>query len=227
VPADVIVCAACRLPRGLHKVWGTRDAEGYHLEYGYACMGYEIAGGLGVKMATPDREVVVLVGDGSYLMMAQELATAIQEGIKITVVLLDNHGFASIGGLSAAVGCGGFATEYRRRTASGALDGTHVSVDFAANARSLGAHAVVAADPASLGHALIRARGAGSCADAAGCRADPAGSRAGCAGSCAGGAASCADGAGSCADGAARLADGAASLADGAASFPERCCFLR
>ena len=160
-PRDVIVCAAGSLPGDLHKLWRSRDPKGYHLEYGYSCMGYEIAGGLGIKLAAPDREVVVLVGDGSYLMMAQELATAIQEGIKITVVLLDNHGFASIGGLSAAVGCGGFATEYRRRTASGALDGTHVSVDFAANARSLGAHAVVAADPASLGHALIRARDAG------------------------------------------------------------------
>ena len=159
-PRDVIVCAAGSLPGDLHKLWRSRDPKGYHLEYGYSCMGYEIAGGLGIKLAAPDREVVVLVGDGSYLMMAQELATAIQEGIKISVVLLDNHGFASIGGLSAAVGCGGFATEYRRRTASGALDGTHVSVDFAANARSLGAHAVVAADPASLGHALIRARDA-------------------------------------------------------------------
>jgi 3D-(3,5/4)-trihydroxycyclohexane-1,2-dione acylhydrolase (decyclizing) len=121
-------------------------------------MGYEIAGGLGVKLAAPDREVVVLVGDGSYLMMAQELATAVQEGIKITVVLLDNHGFSSIGGLSSAVGCGGFATEYRRRTSAGTLDGDYVSVDFAANAASLGAKAIAAADLGTLRHALAEAR---------------------------------------------------------------------
>ena len=81
-------------------------------------MGYEIAGGLGVKMAAPDREVYVLVGDGSYLMMAQEIVTAVQEGIKLTIVLLDNHGFASIGGLSESVGSGGFGTRYRYRDAA-------------------------------------------------------------------------------------------------------------
>jgi 3D-(3,5/4)-trihydroxycyclohexane-1,2-dione acylhydrolase (decyclizing) len=155
---DVIVCAAGSLPGDLHKLWRSRDSKGYHLEYGYSCMGYEIAGGLGVKLAAPDREVVVLVGDGSYLMMAQELATAVQEGLKMTVVLLDNHGFSSIGGLSAAVGCGGFATEYRCRTGSGALDGEHVRVDFAANAASLGANALVAADAASLRRAVAEAR---------------------------------------------------------------------
>ncbi len=156
---DVIVCAAGSLPGDLHKLWRSRDPKGYHLEYGYSCMGYEIAGGLGVKLAAPDREVVVLVGDGSYLMMAQELATAVQEGIKITVVLLDNHGFSSIAGLSTAVGCGGYATEYRRRTASGALDGEHVSVDFAANAESLGAKAIVATDVEALRRAIRDARG--------------------------------------------------------------------
>src|SRR5439155_25270407 len=127
-------------------------------EYGYSCMGYEIAGGLGVKMAAPDREVVVLVGDGSYLMMAQELATAVQEGIKLTVVLLDNRGFASIGGLSESVGCRGFGTEYRRRTASGCLDGQYVPVDFAANAASLGARVITANDRASLTRAIADAR---------------------------------------------------------------------
>jgi 3D-(3,5/4)-trihydroxycyclohexane-1,2-dione acylhydrolase (decyclizing) len=157
-PRDVIVCAAGSLPGDLHKLWRSRDPKGYHLEYGYSCMGYEIAGGLGVKLAAPDREVVVLVGDGSYLMMAQELATAVQEGIKITVVLLDNHGFSSIGGLSTAVGCGGFATEYRRRTSAGTLDGDYVRVDFAANAASLGAKAIAAADLGTLRHALAQAR---------------------------------------------------------------------
>jgi len=152
-PRDVIVCAAGSLPGDLHKLWRSRDPKSYHLEYGYSCMGYEIAGGLGVKMAAPDREVVVLVGDGSYLMMAQELVTAVQEGIKITVVLLDNHGFSSIGGLSQSVGCAGFGTEYRQRTKHG-LDGEHVAVDFAANAASLGAHVVSVRDRASLPGAL-------------------------------------------------------------------------
>jgi 3D-(3,5/4)-trihydroxycyclohexane-1,2-dione acylhydrolase (decyclizing) len=151
---DVIVCAAGSLPGDLHKLWRARDSKGYHLEYGYSCMGYEIAGGLGVKLAAPDREVVVLVGDGSYLMMAQELATAVQEGVKLTVVLLDNHGFSSIGGLSQSVGCGGFGTEYRARTATGQLDGDHVRVDFAANAASLGARVLPVETRDALGPAI-------------------------------------------------------------------------
>ena len=155
---DVIVCAAGSLPGDLHKLWRSRDTKGYHLEYGYSCMGYEIAAGIGVKLAAPDRQVFVLVGDGSYLMMAQEIATAIQEGIKVTIVLLDNHGFSSIGGLSESVGCGGFGTEYRRRSPSGDLDGEYVPVDFAANAASLGADAVTAATRDALGAALARAR---------------------------------------------------------------------
>src|SRR5208283_4708035 len=109
-PRDVVVCAAGSMPGDLHKLWRTRDAKGYHVEYGYSCMGYEIAGGLGVKMAAPDRDVYVLVGDGSYLMMAQELVTAVQEGIKLTVVLVENHGFASIGALSETVGSARFGT---------------------------------------------------------------------------------------------------------------------
>jgi 3D-(3,5/4)-trihydroxycyclohexane-1,2-dione acylhydrolase (decyclizing) len=157
-PRDVIVCAAGSLPGDLHKLWRSRDVKGYHLEYGYSCMGYEIAGGLGVKLAAPEREVFVLVGDGSYLMMAQELATAIQEGIKINVVLFNNCGFSSIGGLSASVGCDGFGTEYRRRTASGDLDGASVDVDFVANAASLGAKAITTADAASLRRAIADAR---------------------------------------------------------------------
>ena len=94
-PRDVVVCAAGSMPGDLHKMWRTSDAKGYQVEYGYSCMGYEIAGGLGVKMAAPDREVIVMVGDGSYLMMAQELVTAVQEGIKLVVVIVQNHGFAS------------------------------------------------------------------------------------------------------------------------------------
>jgi 3D-(3,5/4)-trihydroxycyclohexane-1,2-dione acylhydrolase (decyclizing) len=138
-PRDVVVCAAGSMPGDLHKMWRTRDAKGYQVEYGYSCMGYEIAGGLGVKMAAPDREVIVMVGDGSYLMMAQELVTAVQEGIKLVVVIVQNHGFASIGALSETVGAPQFGTRYRYRGQSGRLDGDLLPVDLAANAASLGA----------------------------------------------------------------------------------------
>jgi 3D-(3,5/4)-trihydroxycyclohexane-1,2-dione acylhydrolase (decyclizing) len=138
-PRDVVVCAAGSMPGDLHKLWRTRDPKGYHVEYGYSCMGYEIAGGLGVKMAAPDRDVYVLVGDGSYLMMAQELVTAVQEHVKLTVVLVQNHGFASIGSLSEAVGSQRFGTAYRyRNPETGRLDGDVLPVDLAANAASLG-----------------------------------------------------------------------------------------
>ena len=122
-------------------------------------MGYEIAGGLGVKMAAPDREIYVMVGDGSYLMMNSEIVTSIQEGCKLTIVLVDNHGFSSIGGLSQSVGSGGFGTRYRyRNPQSGQLDGEPMPVDFAANARSLGAHAIQAHHLPSLKMALERAK---------------------------------------------------------------------
>jgi len=138
-PRDVMVCAAGSMPGDLHKMWRTSDAKGYQVEYGYSCMGYEIAGGLGVKMAAPDREVIVMVGDGSYLMMAQELVTAVQEGIKLVVVIVQNHGFASIGGLSETVGAPQFGTRSRYRSLDGRLDGDVLPVDLAANAASLGA----------------------------------------------------------------------------------------
>jgi 3D-(3,5/4)-trihydroxycyclohexane-1,2-dione acylhydrolase (decyclizing) len=158
-PRDIVLCAAGSLPGDLHKLWRTRDEFGYHLEYGNSCMGYEIAGGLGAKLAAPDREVYVMVGDGSYLMMAQEIVTAVQEGVKLTIVLIDNHGYASIGGLSEAVGSGGFGTRYRQRNpATGQLDGPTVVVDFAANARSLGAHVIAAPDLLSLRQALAEAQ---------------------------------------------------------------------
>ena len=158
-PTDVIVNAAGSLPGDLHKLWRARDPKQYHLEYGYSCMGYEIAAGLGVKMAAPDREVYVLVGDGSYLMLAQELVTSIQEGVRLTVLILDNHGFASIGGLSQSVGCAGFLTRYKQRDrATGQLDGDVVAVDFAANAASLGAHAIRACTAAQIRAALEAAR---------------------------------------------------------------------
>ena len=156
-PSDIMVCAAGSLPGDLHKLWRTRQPGGYHMEYGYSCMGYEIAGGLGARMACPEREVYVLVGDGSYLMMAQEIVTALQEGIKLNIVLLDNHGFSSIGGLSRGCGNEGMGTEYRYRR-DGKYDGDVVPVDFAANAASLGAWTARARTGNELSAALIAAR---------------------------------------------------------------------
>jgi 3D-(3,5/4)-trihydroxycyclohexane-1,2-dione acylhydrolase (decyclizing) len=147
-PRDVVVCAAGSMPGELHKLWRTRDPKQYHVEYGYSCMGYEIAGALGVKMAAPDREVFSMVGDGSYLMMSSEIVTAVQEGIKLIIVLVDNHGFKSIGGLSRSLGTDGFGTQYRfRKNGSLGLDGDKapgavLPIDLVANAASLGAEAV-------------------------------------------------------------------------------------
>ena len=155
----VVVCAAGSMPGELHRLWRAQDPKGYHVEYGYSCMGYEIAGGLGVKLAAPGREVFVLVGDGSYLMMAQELVTAVQEGIKIIVVLVQNHGFASIGALSETVGVARFGTQYRYRDpATGRLDGGVLPVDLAANAESLGVRVHRAETIAGLRAALEAAR---------------------------------------------------------------------
>ncbi|MFD1540165.1 3D-(3,5/4)-trihydroxycyclohexane-1,2-dione acylhydrolase (decyclizing) [Nonomuraea guangzhouensis] len=134
----VVICAAGSMPGDLHKLWRPSGPGSYHVEYGYSCMGYEIAGGLGVKMAVPDREVFVMVGDGSYLMMAQELVTAVAEGVKLIVVLVDNSGFASIGRLSESVGAERLGTSYAYR-GSGRYDGAGLPVDLAANAASLGA----------------------------------------------------------------------------------------
>jgi 3D-(3,5/4)-trihydroxycyclohexane-1,2-dione acylhydrolase (decyclizing) len=158
-PRDVVVCAAGSMPGDLHKLWRTRDPKGYHVEYGYSCMGYEIAGGLGAKMASPDRDVYVMVGDGSYLMMAQELVTAVQEGVKLIVVLVQNHGFASIGALSEELGAQRFGTWYRYRDAdSGRLDGAVLPVDLAANAESLGVRVLRAGGVDDLRAALTEAK---------------------------------------------------------------------
>ena len=143
-PQDVVVCAAGSMPGDLHKLWRTRDPKGYHVEYGFSCMGYEIAGGLGVKLAAPERDVYVLVGDGSYLMLSSELVTAVQERQKLTIVLVDNRGFKSIGGLSRSLGTDGFGTLYRyRRNGSLGVDSAdsadYLPVDLATNAESLGA----------------------------------------------------------------------------------------
>ncbi len=159
-PQDVVVCAAGSMPGDLHKLWRTRDRKGYHVEYGFSCMGYEIAGGLGVRMAAldagEDRDVVVMVGDGSYLMLSQELVTAVQEGIKLVVVLVQNHGFASIGALSESLGSQRFGTRYRYRTGTG-LDGDVLPVDLAANAASLGARVLSVSDLAGFEKALAEA----------------------------------------------------------------------
>jgi 3D-(3,5/4)-trihydroxycyclohexane-1,2-dione acylhydrolase (decyclizing) len=147
-PEAIMVCAAGSLPGDLHKLWRARHPKNYHLEYGYSCMGYEIAGGLGIKMAAPERDVYVMVGDGSYLMLSAEIVTSIQEGYKLIVVLLDNQGFKSIGALSRSLGQDGFGTRYtypQNGVLPGDSAGAEVQplpVDLAANARSLGAQVI-------------------------------------------------------------------------------------
>jgi 3D-(3,5/4)-trihydroxycyclohexane-1,2-dione acylhydrolase (decyclizing) len=160
-PRDILLSAAGSHPGDLHKLWRTRAPNGYHLEYGYSTMGYEIPGALGAKLADPTREVFVFLGDGTYLMAPSEIVTSIQEGIKIIIVLVDNHGFASIGGLSRSLGQQGFGTSYRHRSASGQLDGDFIQVDYAANARSLGANAIKAETLAELKAALETAKASG------------------------------------------------------------------
>jgi 3D-(3,5/4)-trihydroxycyclohexane-1,2-dione acylhydrolase (decyclizing) len=145
--ADIVLNAAGSMPGDLHKLWRSRDPQAYHVEYGFSCMGYEIAAGLGVALAAPERNVVVLVGDGSYLMLATELVTAVAERLHLTVVLVQNHGYASIGALSGSVGADRFGTAYRyRNPVTGRHDGDVLPVDLAANAESLGARVVRAAD---------------------------------------------------------------------------------
>ena len=158
-PRDMLLSAAGSHPGDLHKLWRTRTPNGYHMEYGYSCMGYEIPGAIGAKLADPSREIYVFLGDGTYLMMPSEIVTSVQEGIKLIIVLVDNHGFASIGGLSQSLGQGGFGTKYCFRSkASGQLDGEPIPVDFAANAASLGAHAIKASNLAELKAALATAK---------------------------------------------------------------------
>jgi 3D-(3,5/4)-trihydroxycyclohexane-1,2-dione acylhydrolase (decyclizing) len=158
-PEATIVHAAGGLPGDLHKLWRSKAPGDYHSEYGYSCMGYEIAGALGVKMARPERDVYALVGDGSYLMLSQEIATSVQEGRKITVVLFDNHGYDCIHNLQRGCGSAGFGNEFKRRDeGSGRLEGPVVPVDFVANARSLGAAAFCAESEDGLRRALDEAR---------------------------------------------------------------------
>ena len=147
-PEAIMVCAAGSLPGDLHKLWRARHPKNYHMEYGYSCMGYEIAGGLGIKMAAPERDVYVMVGDGSYLMMNSEIVTSIQEHYKLIIVLLDNSGFKSIGALSRSLGQDGFGTRYvyphngQWPTDTAGVDVQALPVDLAANARSLGAQVI-------------------------------------------------------------------------------------
>lgn len=156
---DVVLNAAGSMPGDLHKLWRTRNPKGYHMEYGNSTMGYEIAGGLGVKMADPSREVYVMVGDASYLMMNSEIVTAVQEGMKLIIIIVDNHGFASIGGLSKSIGSDGFGTKYRYRNEDGQLTGETLPVDYGANAGSLGAYVMRAANRDELADAVLKAQG--------------------------------------------------------------------
>jgi 3D-(3,5/4)-trihydroxycyclohexane-1,2-dione acylhydrolase (decyclizing) len=161
-PRDVVVCAAGSMPGDLHKLWRTRDPKGYHVEYGYSCMGYEVAGGLGVRLACPDRDVFIMVGDGSYLMMATELVTAVQEGIKVITVLVQNHGYASIGSLSEELGSQRFGTRYRyRNPETGRLDGDKLPVDLAANAASLGVEVIKTTTAGEFAEAIKAAKAVG------------------------------------------------------------------
>jgi 3D-(3,5/4)-trihydroxycyclohexane-1,2-dione acylhydrolase (decyclizing) len=163
-PTDVVVCAAGSMPGDLHKLWRTRDRKQYHVEYGYSCMGYEIAGALGVKLADPAREVYALVGDGSYLMLSEAIVTSLQERAKLVVVLVDNHGFASIGSLSRSLGTDGFGTQFREsKPGVRGLDSErdpapYLPVDLAANAESLGAHVIRARGISEFRDALLAAK---------------------------------------------------------------------
>ncbi|WP_406121966.1 3D-(3,5/4)-trihydroxycyclohexane-1,2-dione acylhydrolase (decyclizing) [Streptomyces canus] len=155
---DVVINAAGSLPGDLHKLWRARSPRQYHLEYGYSCMGYEIPAAIGVQQATPDTPVWALVGDGTYLMMPTELVTAVQEGLPINLVLIQNHGYASIGGLSESVGGERFGTAYRYRAADGTFSGAPLPVDLAANAASLGMDVLRAKTVRELREALTTAR---------------------------------------------------------------------
>ncbi|MER5943420.1 3D-(3,5/4)-trihydroxycyclohexane-1,2-dione acylhydrolase (decyclizing) [Streptomyces sp. NPDC001928] len=158
--SDVIINAAGSLPGDLHKMWRARSRDQYHLEYGYSCMGYEIPAAIGVKLAAPERHVWALVGDGTYLMMPTEIVTAVQEGVAIKVLLVQNHGYASIGGLSEETGAERFGTAYRHRADDGTFTGAPLPVDLAANAASLGMRVLRAKTVSDLREALAEARAA-------------------------------------------------------------------
>jgi 3D-(3,5/4)-trihydroxycyclohexane-1,2-dione acylhydrolase (decyclizing) len=156
---DVLVSAAGSQPGDLHKLWRARTPNSYHMEYGYSCMAYEIPAAIGVKLADPSREVYAWVGDGTYLMNPTEIVTAVQEGIKLIIVVVDNSGFSSIGGLSNSLGSGGFGTRFRQRDLhTDQLEGPALKIDYAANAASLGAQVFTAATINEFRDALAQAR---------------------------------------------------------------------
>jgi 3D-(3,5/4)-trihydroxycyclohexane-1,2-dione acylhydrolase (decyclizing) len=157
---DILINAAGSLPGDLHKLWRSRSADQYHVEYGYSCMGYEIPAAIGVAMAAPGRPVWALVGDGTYLMNPTEIVTAVQEGVPIRMVILQNHGYASIGGLSESVGAERYGTAYRHRAADRTFTGPPLPVDLAANAESLGMRVIRARSVRDLREALAEARAA-------------------------------------------------------------------
>ena len=160
-PRDVVLCAAGSMPGDLHKLWRVRDRKAYHVEYGYSCMGYEVPASIGIRLADETRDVFAMVGDGGYLMMPTELVTAVQERVKVIVVLVQNHGFHSIGSLSESLGSQRFGTRYRfRGEPSGRLDGDVLPVDLAANARSLGAHVIEVHSRDELHQAIKEAKAA-------------------------------------------------------------------
>jgi 3D-(3,5/4)-trihydroxycyclohexane-1,2-dione acylhydrolase (decyclizing) len=158
-PDGTMVHSAGGLPGDLHKLWRSQGTNDYHSEYGYSCMGYEIAGALGVKLADPDREIYAFVGDGSYLMLHTEIVTAVQEGLKLTIILVDNHGYGCIHGLQRGCGGNSFGNEFRRRSLKSArLEGDPTPVDFVKNAESLGATGMRASNATELRAALAAAK---------------------------------------------------------------------
>lgn len=157
--SDIIVCAAGSLPGDLHRVWRSVQPKTYHMEYGFSCMGYEVSGAFGAALAEPDKDVYAILGDGSYLMLHSELLTSIQEGRKITVLLLDNHGYQCIHNLQRGHGSDGFGNEFRFRSGTtGRLTGGYMPIDFSAHARSMGAAAYKASTAEELREALLQAK---------------------------------------------------------------------
>ena len=154
----VVINAAGSIPGEIPKIWRTTSSDSYHVEYGYSCMGYEIPAGIGVHMAEPEREVVVFIGDGSYLMMNSEIVTAVVENMNLTIVIVDNHGFQSIHGLQQATGTPHFALELRHRNKKGLLDGKYMQVDYAKHAEAMGATAVFVKTEAEYRKALAAAK---------------------------------------------------------------------
>jgi 3D-(3,5/4)-trihydroxycyclohexane-1,2-dione acylhydrolase (decyclizing) len=156
---DTVVGAAGSLPGDMHKLWRTKNGSQYHMEYGYSCMGYEVAGGLGIRMAKKEGDVFVMVGDGSYLMMNSEIVTAVQEDQKMIIILVNNHGFGSINNLSLSLGSKGFGNQYKKREIdTNDYTGDRIHVDYIAHAKSMGIDAVRVQEKNEFENALNKAR---------------------------------------------------------------------